>query len=104
MKKRLVLLWAITLGFGSLQLPVGAKHHHPPDAPPPPPAWFSHYDTDHSGFWNWDEFRQAHYRWLETHPGSEHLSEKELRRRYRELAKEHNGCVRWEDVEKFHAW
>lgn len=104
MKKRLVLLCALALSIGSLQLPATAKHHGAPPNAPPPPAWFDHYDHNHDGYWNWDEFRSAHYRWLEEHPGAEHWSEKELRRRYKELAKDHNGYVRWEEVQKVHPW
>ncbi len=104
MKKRLILLFAITLSLGSLQLPVTARHHGAPPNAPPPPAWFNEYDHNHDGYWNWDEFRKAHYRWLETHPGSERCSEKELRRRYQELCKEHKGQLRWSEVQSFHPW
>ncbi len=91
MKKNLALL-IVLVTSASLQLPAMAD-----DAP-----WFTHWDSNHDGKWNWRNFEAANHRWYMQHPGVMHMSEAELRRRFYELDRDHDHLLSCDDVHDFH--
>jgi Ca2+-binding EF-hand superfamily protein len=91
MKKQFALLVLTLISLGSLQLPALAD------------PWFDHWDRDHDGRWNYNDFRAANRAYWAAH--HEHvLADQALRRAYRELDHDHDGYVTVEDVRTYHHW
>ena len=65
-----------------------------------PAPWFDRWDNDHSGYWNWEEYRAAQMDWCRHH--RMRCDEDRLRAEWNNMA--HNGRVYPNDAMGLHPW
>jgi len=65
-------------------------------------VWFTKYDHNHDGRWDYNEFRKAHHDWARHHRAEKALTDAELRAQWDHY--NHDGWVRADDVRTWHAW
>ena len=91
MKKQFALVALTLVSLGSLQLPALAD------------PWFDKWDHDHDARWNYAEFKAANDAYWRAHH-EKVLADRELRRAYAHLDRDHDGYVTVEDVRTYHHW
>jgi hypothetical protein len=93
MKFNIAALCLAVMAAGSLQLPSMADE-----------AWFTKYDHNHDGHWDYNEFKKAHYDWYKHHHEGPRLTEVELHKQWNTWDTDHHGWVAPETVRTYHHW
>ena len=93
MKKLLALGSLICVTLGSIQMAALADGD-----------WFDKQDQKHSGKWDYKAFKKAEHDWAKNHHEYQKMREKEMKAKFKELDRDHDGYLHREDVREWHQW
>lgn len=67
-------------------------------------VWFTKYDVNGDGLWDYSEFVKANDAYYVAHPQEVKVTTKVLRQKFDDLDVGHTGVIKVDSVRTFHTW